>query len=826
MAGGEGSRLRPLTSSLPKPMAPLANRPMMEYVVDLLRTHGIDDIIVTVAYMADTIRRHFGDGSEFGVRMTYVSEEVPLGTAGSVRNAAHLLSDRFLVISGDVLTDIDIGSVIAAHERLGAVGTIGLVRVPDPVEFGVVITREDGSIERFLEKPSWGQVFSDTINSGVFILEPEVFDFIPADVAVDFSGEVFPAMLDAGLGLFGHVVDGYWEDVGTLEAYLAAQRDLLDGKVRAVIPGFDIGGGIRLGENALVHPEATMIGPALVGDNCRVEAGAILGPHTVLGANARVRSNAEVVRSVVGENSYLGEGVRVGGALIGRSCDLRKGARADEGVVVGDECFVGEEAHLTDGVKVYPFKTIEARAVVNTSIIWESRGARSLFTGDAVSGLANVDVTPEFATRVAMAYATMLQPGVTVVSSRDSSRTGRMLKRSMMAALNAAGVNVEDLEVASIPMTRWIVRRPSNSGGFTVRLDPHDPQSAIIRFFDADGLDVSDDARRKIERLFTRSDFRRVFPGEIGEIGFAPRALEHYATTVAGSVDTSRIAAAGLKVVVDYAYGSTSFAMPNVLSSLGLEALAVNPFLSTAGVMTVDLEGHCERVADLVRASGSHFGAVFEPGGERIRFIDNAGRILTDTQALAAVVTLLGDRLDGATVALPVTASSLVADQIEAAGGAVLWAPVGTNALMAASQHPDVVLAGDGNGGFILPKFLPSFDATVAFATLADLLVARERSLGEVVEALPEVHLAESDVVTPWELKGGVMRALVEHTKDRQVELVDGVKIHHDGGWVLVLPDPEAPITRIWAEGRTPEAATALGAEYARRIEELVRQRD
>ena len=826
MAGGEGSRLRPLTSNLPKPMAPLANRPMMEYVIDLLRTHGIEDIVVTVAYMADTIRRHFGDGSEFGVRMAYATEEVPLGTAGSVRNAQHLLDERFLVISGDVLTDIDLGALVSAHTRTGAVGTIGLVRVPDPVEFGIVITREDGSVERFLEKPSWGQVFSDTINSGVFILEPAVFDFIPPDRAVDFSSDVFPLMLDAGLGLYGEVVEGYWEDVGTLDAYLAAHRDLLDGKVRADLPGFDLGGGVRIGENTLVHPEAHVVGPALLGDNCRVEAGVTLGPYTVLGANIRIRANAEVERSVIGDNTYLGEGVRVGGALVGRSCDLRKGARADEGVVIGDECFVGEEAHLTDGVKVYPFKTVEARAVVNTSIIWESRGARGLFSGDAITGLANVDVTPEFATRVAMAYATMLKPGMTVVSSRDSSRSGRMLKRSMMAALNAAGVNVEDLEVASVPMTRWIVRRPANSGGFTVRLDPNDPQSAVIRFFDGDGLDISDDARRKIERLFTRHDFRRVFPAEIGEIGFAPRALEHYATTVAASVDAPGIAASGLKVVVDYAYGSTSFAMPNVLSSLGLEALAVNPFLSTAGMVAIDLDEHTGRVGDLVRTSGAHLGAVFDPGGERVRFIDETGTVLSDSQSLAAFVTLLAGRLDGGTVALPVTASALIADRVADAGGDVLWAPVGANALGAAARTPGVVLAGDGHGGFILPGFLPSFDAVIAFATLVDLIVACGCRLGDVVAELPEVHLMQADVVTPWDLKGAVMRALVEQTKDRQVDLVDGVKIHHDDGWVLVLPDPEAPLTHVWAEGSTPEGASALGGEYVRRIEEMVRQRD
>jgi mannose-1-phosphate guanylyltransferase / phosphomannomutase len=822
MAGGEGSRLRPLTSRLPKPMVPLANRPMMEYVIDLLVEHGITDIVVTVAYMADTIRSYFGDGSEFGVAMTYATEETPLGTAGSVRNAAHLLDERFVVISGDVLTDIDLGKVIATHEAAGALATIGLVRVPHPLEFGIVITREDGSIERFLEKPSWGQVFSDTINSGVFVLEPEVFDHIAPDRQVDFSGEVFPALLERGAPLFGSVVDGYWEDVGTLEAYLSAHRDILDGKVRVRVPGFDVGGGVWIGENTDLHPEATVQGPAIIGDNCRVEAGVHLGAYSVLGASVRVRAGTETERSVVGDNSYLGDGVSLRGALVGRSCDLRGGARLDEGAVLGDECFIGADAHIGSGVKVYPFKTVEAGAVVNSSILWESRGARTLFSTDGITGLANVDVTPEFATRVAMAFGTMLKPGVTLVSSRDSSRTARMLKRSMMAGLNATGINVEDLEVASVPITQWIVRRPAVSGGFTVRLVPGDSQSVQIRFFDAAGRDLGDDARRKMERLLDREDYRRVFPGEIGDIGFAPRALEHYATAIEGAVDTELVANARFKVVVDYAYGSTSFAMPNVLAKLGLEALAVNPFMSTAGMLAVDLDAHARAVGDLVRTSRSDLGAVFEPGGERLRLIDDAGTVLDGTTTLLAMLELLSDHPAGQRVVLPVSVTDHAFEAVRRAGHEAVPTQLGAHALMDGASSPGVGFAADEHGGFIVPSFQPSFDAAAAFALVLELLASTGRRLSEVVRALPEAHIAHESVPTPWELKGQVMRGLMEQAKDREVELVDGVKIRDSGGWALALPDTDDPVTNVWAEGPNAAEASARASRYAEMIRQMV----
>src|SRR5690606_22045779 len=340
MAGGEGTRLRPLTSNVPKPMMPIANVPMMEHIVKLLRRHGFDDIVVTVAFLANHIRNHFGDGSEFGVRMVYATEETPLGTAGSVLNARDELHERFLVISGDVLTDVDLGRIVQLHADRGALATIGLTPVDNPLEFGIVITREDGSIERFLEKPSWGQVFSDTINTGIFVLEPEVFDYIEPGRPVDFSSEVFPRLLEEGRPLYGAVVEGYWEDVGTLESYVRAHKDVLDGRVQVEIPGFEISDGVFLGEGVDVHPDARIEGPAIIGDYCRVEANTRLGAYTVLGTNVRVRTGADLERAVVHDNTYIGEGVRLRATTVGRSCDLRNGVRADD-VVLGDECFIG-----------------------------------------------------------------------------------------------------------------------------------------------------------------------------------------------------------------------------------------------------------------------------------------------------------------------------------------------------------------------------------------------------------------------------------------------------------------------------------------------------
>jgi mannose-1-phosphate guanylyltransferase/phosphomannomutase len=804
-------------------MLPLVNRPMMEHIIHLLKKHDIDEIVVTVAFMANTIRNYFGDGSEFGVRMVYATEETPLGTAGSVRNAMDELDERFLVISGDVLTDLDLSAIVAAHDEKSAMATIGLVPVENPLEFGIVITRDDGSIERFLEKPSWGQVFSDTINTGIFVLEPEIFDYIEADRSVDFSGEVFPKLLEDGRPLYGAIGSGYWEDVGTLEAYLRAHKDILDGKVEVEIPGFEIKDGVWVGESADLHPEADIAGPAVVGDNCRVGPGVRLGEYAVIGANVRVRDDADLERVVVHDNAYLAEQVSLRGTVVGRASDLRRGARCEEGAVLGDECFVGESAIVGPGVKIYPFKTVEAGAIINSSIVWESRGARSLFGRDGVTGLANVDITPELAARVAMAYGSGLKPGDTVVTSRDSSRSARMLKRAMMSGLNAAGVDVLDLEVATVPVTRFLVRRPDTKGGITVRLEEDDPQSVVIRFFDTDGLDLSEDGQRKIERLFNREDFRRVFASEIGDIGFPPRALEHYAAAVDSTVDVEAIEAQGFKVVIDYAYGAASFAMPDVLARLGAEVLALNPYVSTAGFLRFHSEQHGETVAKLVRASAAQLGAVLAPDGERVAFIDDRGRVLDDTQSLLAMLTLVADRIDGDRIALPVN-TTVAAERLLAERGVdVHYTKMSTAALMDAATEKGVGFAADGSGGFILPGFLPAFDGAASFVKMLDLLAYHSTRLSDVVDGLPAVHTTHVTVVTPWEQKGLVMRTLVERSAERDLVLVDGVKVRHGDGWVLALPDPEEPVTHIWAEGASERAAAELAQEYTRRIRQLVR---
>ncbi len=824
MAGGEGTRLRPQTSNLPKPMLPLVGRPMMEHIVSLLRRHGITDIVVTVAFLPNAIRSYFGDGSELGVSMVYATEESPLGTAGSVRNAREQLTERFLVISGDVLTDIDLTSVIAFHEKNEALATIALCSVENPLEFGIVITREDGTIERFLEKPGWGQVFSDTINTGIYVLEPEIFDRIPEGRSVDFSGEVFPAVLESGQALYGYVADGYWEDVGTTAAYLKAHEDILDGKVDADVAGFELRPGVWVGKGSTIDPSVRIASPSFIGENCTIDEEVVLGAYSTLGANTQVAPRAETQRSVIGENSYLGPASRVEGAVLGRSCDLRTGARVEPGAVVGEGCLVGAHAEVRSDVKVYPYKVVEAGAQVNASIVWESGGSRTLFGTEGVQGIANVDISPELAVRLAKAWASGFEKGTFITASRDTSRIARVLKRALMVGCNSVGVNVHDLELATVPVTRHHVRMRGNRAGLTVRLSPDDPQSVVIRFFDEHGIDLSESDQRRVERMYHREEFRRVTAGEIGDIDFSPRTIELYTADVVEAFGLRRGTGRQVKLVLDLSFGAANFVMPNLLSKVGADVLSINPYAQTPGMIAVDRVASEARVADAVRGSGADLGAVIDAGGERLTLIDGTGRVLSDDEAIMVFIELSTLAGETGRVALPVTASDRTVQRCRARGVELVLTPLSPSGLLQAAASGGVSFASDQRGGYVFPAFLPAFDAAAALARLVSLLERSPTTLAEIVDATPAMPIFQEDVATPMEQKGLIMRTLMEQLSEEGAELVlvDGIKVVSGLGWILVVPDPTDPVTHVLAESSDLAASESLAATYVERITRML----
>jgi mannose-1-phosphate guanylyltransferase / phosphomannomutase len=823
MAGGEGTRLRPLTSNQPKPMVPIVGKPCMEHILELLREHGLTDVIVTVAFLPQAIRSYFGEGDTLGLDIGYSVEESPLGTAGSVRLAARQLEETFLVISGDALCDLDLSALIAFHKERGAAVTIGLKSVENPLEFGIVVTDEEGRIERFLEKPSWGQVFSDTINTGIYVLEPEVLKHVPTDRPYDFSKELFPYLLEMGRPLYGYVMEGYWQDIGNLDQYRQANFDALDESVKLNVPGIRIRGNVWLGEGVEIADLDQVEGPSLIGNYCRIAEGATVGAYTVLSTSVTLRERTRTARSVIEASTHIGRSSLIEGAILGRSCDIRAHVRIHEGVAIGDEVTIGAESVIMPGVRIYPYKEVESGSQLNESLIWESRASTRLFGRDEVSGLVNVDLTPEVAVRIAAALGTALKRDARIVASRESAPACRMIKRAMISGFTSAGLEVADLRVLPSAVARHLLKSEGYEAGFHVGTSQVDPEVVQIRFFEQPGIQLSTSLQKEIEKNFSRGELRRVGFSDIGRITYPARLRETYAQDLLASLDGDSIRARGFRLVVDYGFSAASYVLPEVLGPLGVESVSAHGFTTDrSDPGTALLREAIGQVKQLVPAVGADFGVVLDRAAERLYLVDERGREIPVEQALLLFLRLIGSNGKRGKLAFPITVTSQVDSLLEGSGLEVVRTPASLADLTKAAAEDGVIFAGAVGGGYVFPEFLPAYDAVASLCKLLELLAPVRRPLSELVADLPTPTLVHRQLPCPWALKGVVMRVLTERLRDRQLDLLDGIKVFDERGWAQVLPDPDEPLIHIYAEGTTPEHSKDLEDEFRHMVEEIM----
>lgn len=820
MAGGEGTRLRPLTINRPKPMVSLVDRPVIQHILELLKLHGITDIIITVQYLANAIQDYYGDGSQYGVNITYSLEEVPLGTAGSVKNAEHLLDEPFLVISGDALTDFNLTEIIERHSAAHAMATITLTHVANPLDYGVVITDEDGNVRQFLEKPSWGEVFSDTVNTGIYVLNPEVLAYIERGRNTDWSKDVFPRMLLKGDKIQGVIAEGYWTDVGTIEEYMKACGDYLSGRVKLPRLGQNIGGDIWVRGDVEIAPDAQLHGPIYLGNGVKIKGGVIVHGPSVIRDYTIIDTRANIDRSIIWRNSYIGERAELRGAIVLRQSTIRQRAMLFEGVVVGDGVQIGAGAVIQPNVKIWPSKEVDEGATVSSSIIWGSQGRRVLFGRYGVTGLVNIEITPEFCAKLGAAFGATLPRGASVTINRDPHYTPRMLKRAIVAGLPSAGINVCDLQNVPIPVARYYTYATGAVGGVHVRLSPYDNRVIEVKFFDEHGLDITPGTERKIETTFFREDFRRAYLDEIGRITYGEDIDRTYIEAFIKALRPDALEALGrsFHLVADYANTSASAILSPTLRRYHVDAVELNVNIDERMVFLVpaQFEAAMQRLVQITPVVGARMGARLDTGGEKLYVVDDLGTRLHPLKALAAVTALAMRANGGGTVAVPVTAPRAFEEIAARYGGQILRTRATVGALMqTASQQPDLLLLGDGTGVYIFPSFFPVADGMFALMKLMELLTITDTRLSDVIAELPPYYMFQSRVPCRWETKGKVMRLLNEQYAERSANHIDGIKIELGHEWVLILPDPDGPFFHIIAEGSSDEQARILVEKYS-----------
>jgi mannose-1-phosphate guanylyltransferase/phosphomannomutase len=816
MAGGFGTRLRPLTMTIPKPMVPIMNLPMMEHIVNLLKKHGIKDILSLLYFHPDIITSYFENGSDFGINMSYVMAQADYGTAGAVKNAYKELDDRFIIISGDVLTDFDLSAAIKYHEEKGSKATLLLTRVPTPLQYGIVMTDDDGKITRFLEKPSWGQVFSDTINTGIYILEPEVLDLIPYQEEFDFSKDLFPLMLEKEMPLYGYITEGYWKDVGNLNEYQNAQYDSLKGNVKMDV-NFEV-------EKNIIDPSA------------HISKSAILQGNNVIGKNAKIGDNAKIINSVIGDHCEIGDGAVISGStlwkdvLIGKYAEINddvicNGAEIGdfvtiaENVFVAEYCQIGAKAHINSNVKLWPNKKVESGATLTRSMIQEETWLRELFTDARITGLSNINLNPEFAAKLGAAVGLTLGKNATVLASRDPDGVSRILKRAMTSGLSSVGVNVNDLQQISIPQTRQELRTSKYDAGIHVRRSPRNKEYNDIIIFNKDGRDISISKTKKIERYFFGEDISRVHYDEVGQLFYPERTNEIYVSRFIEKLNLDVIKNRNFKLLMDYSYGLASTIFPNILGNLNAEVLSLHNYVDASKFHPDPNDQGLDKddTGKIMKSLGFELGFRMQAGAEKVSLIDERGEWISYQRLLTILTKLFLEthkELEPYKIAVSICATNEIDQIAKDYDVEVVRIKNSHSAMMDATLDESVKFVGGVYGGFIFSDFLFASDGMYTVGKMLEMLATTKTTTSQLDESLPKRYQYIIDNKCSWDAKGKVMRNAMEHSDGKRRELVEGVKIFEDNDSVLLLPAKEKASFIIYGESDTSEKAKEIAEKY------------
>ncbi len=822
MAGGFGTRIQPLTSSIPKPMIPLFNRPIMLHIVELLKKHDITDLVMLLYHQPFVIKNFFRDGADFGVKITYVTPLQDMGTAGAVKAAEKYLDERFLVISGDLLTDFNLKKVIDFHNDNKAMATITLTSVKDPLQFGVVITDKERRITQFLEKPGWGEVISDTINTGIYVLEPEIFNYIPEGENFDFSQDLFPQMLANKDPLFGFPAKGYWRDIGNTDSYREAHHDIFKGKVNLKIdePKLDyVGKDLRVGADVNLEHASGLEGTVVVGDNSQIFASAHI-KDSVIGRNCTIEPGVKLSRCVIWDNVYLKKGARISDSVLCANVRVGQGAVLEEGVIVADETAIGDEAVIKSDVKIWPRKMIEAGATVTANLIWGEKWKKALFEGAIIKGLSNVELTPEFVAKLGCAYGTSLPKGSYVLAGRDSNPSSRMLKRCFVGGLLSAGVNVRDMKMTTLPLVRYKLKTFGEVGGVHFRQAQDDPASLEIVFLDGDGLDFSSNMGKNVERIFFKENFRRAHHTEPGVLVDINNVPEFYREGFLRALDREMLRKAACTVVVDFSFSPASQILPQILNDLGFSVIALNAYVDEGrGTPVKERDAAQEQLSKIVTSLGAQAGFRLDPTAEAVTLVDETGRIQSGVELLSLMVALLMKTGQKGTIAVPVQAPSTIEQMAGQKRCPVTRTKSSDRAMLEAANSSEVILTGTTDGRFAISNFQAAFDGMFAIAKLMELAAASGTPLSRGLAAAPASAFLQTSVSCPWEMKGGIMRKMSEDSLDKEASFIDGIKVQFGDEWVLVLPDQYSPYVHIVAEAKDLKAAQRLLAEYQKKVD-------
>jgi mannose-1-phosphate guanylyltransferase / phosphomannomutase len=808
MAGGFGTRLRPLTCNIPKPMTPLLNKPIIEHIINLLKSHKITDLIIILYHQSEIIRDYFKDGNEFGVRIQYVKPDADYGTAGAVYAANELVKSRFIIISGDVVTDFNLTKAISSHIRKNSLATIVLTHAKNPLQFGIVLTDKTGKITTFYEKPSWSEVFSDTINTGIYVLEKEVMDIIPkakpeGKQDVDFSKDVFPFILKNNMPLYGFTDNGYWRDVGSLDDYISANLDALKGKIK-------LDGLKDERKNGSVIAKLTRVSKTAEVIN------SVIGKGCIIGDEVKIKNSVLWDNVIIENNCRLANDVICSGVLV------RNGTTIGENSFIGDEVVIGSNVTIKQGVKIWPKKNIDGDSVVSRNVVWEDRWKDSLFTDSRITGLSNIEITPEFAAKLGTIFGVFAGVGARIAASRDTDNISRMIKGAFISGLLSSGTNVIDLQTTPIPILRQELSGGKGTGGLFVRKSPFDASKCDIIFFDSSGKDLSSAKTKSIERLFFSESHRPTPYHNIGSVTYPERTYQSYRHYFISHLNKDIINNKRFRIAINFSFGITSSIFPLILSDFNLELVSLDTHLDSSRQTRSpeEFKEALEKLSYIVTSLKYDAGFLIDAGGEKIFTVNDKGKIISHDRFLSTVMSLYLDlHPDTKKVAVPIQASGEIELVAEKYSTEVVRVKDSHYAMMHAAELPEVGLVGGTKGGIIFPGYSHATDGMFSIMKVLEMLASSGKTLSQIEKETPRLFMAKNNIFCTKEQKGKIMRKLVEVSEGNNRQLIDGIKIFFEKyEWVLCIPDSEREIFHVNAEAKTKSRAAKLVKQYTKRI--------
>lgn len=826
LAGGFGTRIQPLTNGMPKPMLPILNRPMMEHTILKLRDElGIKDIAVLLYFMPDVIKNHFKDGSDLGVNIQYYLPDDDYGTAGAVGFAREFLDETFIIVSGDLVTNFKFDEIYDFHKAKKSKLTISLTPVENPLQFGVVIANKEGKIQKFLEKPSWGEVFSDTINTGIYIIEPEILNYIPIKSNYDFGKDLFPTLMKNDVTLWGCYTEGYWRDVGNPESYRDVYQDIYDGIIELNFKGQRkvVDGGVVYIEDGSSIDEGTKVqGTVVVGKNTHID-GSVNLANCVIGDGCKIDEFVKISNSVIWNNCDVGEKSLINNAIVCNDVSFDKNVKIKSGLIIAEKCIVEQNVTFERDVMVWPNKTIQEGTSINTNVIWGDKYKAAIFGAGSVSGRANIELSSDLAIKLAESFGSVLPVGSKVYVSRDYHNSSRMLKRAFLSGLLSTGINVVDVfNVPSVVMRHDLANNDDIVAGVHIRQSAKNLEETEILFYTSEGLLIDTNFAKNMERVFTRENFRRVRSSEIGYITEDAQLADRYVSAIKTKINNNILKRKGLKIATNLMFGSISNVYPKIANELGVESVILNAYEDDKQLqnLAATIQRSQAEVSKIVTALGLDCGVLIYPNGQKLQLIDDEGNLVKDYVALLAMLDMLNKDTSNSTrkVFLPAWAPDFIEyDNLEVVRGKFGG--------FKAKQLQDYDLVANTDGHFAFSEFGLNTDAVFSSIKVLEMMIVNGNKLSDVIKSIPEFVYRGENVPCPSAFKGKMMRKFLEDGKDKKSSHVDGVKIWvSEKEWILMVPDQHLEYLNIYIQALNHTNANAIFDDYQAKINSWINE--